>query len=82
MIEAKIRAQGHKLAQYSARDLRLLAEQYFDQHRNALIAEATTTVEQWTLEGFFGKRAQRAFAEMKSVRIDTGNRTLAQTQAS
>jgi hypothetical protein len=66
-LRQKIRAQGYKLPEYSARDLRLLVEQYFDQHRDELIAEATATVEHWTAEGKFGKQAQRDwFAKVSS----------------
>jgi hypothetical protein len=79
-VEAEVRAQGHKLAEYSSRDLRLLAEQYLDQHRAELMAEAKATVERWIAEGVFGKRAQRAWAETESVRKATGLRTLAPSQ--
>lgn len=66
-IEAKIRARGHKVSHYSARDLRVMAEAHFEQHRAELLADARTTVEQWTAEGFFGKRAQRAYAASHST---------------
>jgi hypothetical protein len=39
-IKLSLRAQGLKLAQFSAREIAVLAEDYFDQHRAQLIHEA------------------------------------------
>jgi hypothetical protein len=36
-IERQLQAQGQKLAHYSCRELRMMAEQYFHQHRAELI---------------------------------------------
>jgi hypothetical protein len=47
VIEFQLRAKGHKLAYYSSRELRLLAEQYFDQHRPELIADAEQAIATW-----------------------------------
>ncbi len=60
-VQAQLRAKGLKLAQFSARDIGLLAEAYLDQHRAELLAGAKAIVERWMAEGFFGKRAQRAW---------------------
>jgi hypothetical protein len=53
----KLRGHGVKVNQIPMRDLRALAEAYLAQHREALLADASELVEQWRLEGFFGKRA-------------------------
>jgi hypothetical protein len=42
-----------------------MAMAYLAEHRE-LMVEARATVERWTLEGVFGKRAQRAFANIRS----------------
>jgi ribose 5-phosphate isomerase RpiB len=65
-IKRQIKAQGHKLANYSARELALLAEDYFTAHSAALIEEAKPVVDHWLATGFFGKRAQRAFANIET----------------
>ena len=80
-VQRQLQAQGLKLAQFSAKDITLLAEGYLAQHRHELIVEAMTTVEQWTARGVFGKRAQRAWADAESVRDVTSLRTLSQPQA-
>jgi hypothetical protein len=65
-IERQIRARGERIAQYSCRDLALLAEQYLNEHQAELIAEAKASVERWAAEGFFGKRVQRALANINT----------------
>jgi hypothetical protein len=60
-IKTQLQAEGIKVNHVSVRDIRIQAEAYLDVHRTRLIAEATAIVEQWTAEGFFGKRAQRAW---------------------
>jgi hypothetical protein len=44
IIEFELRAKGLKVAHYSCRELRLLAEQYFNQHRAELIANAEEVI--------------------------------------
>ncbi len=75
-VKRQLQAQGLKVAHYSARDITILAERYLNDHRTELIAEAKETVECWVAEGFFGKRAQRVWAETDSVSNPTRNRTL------
>jgi hypothetical protein len=53
----RLQSQGLRVNQIPMRDLRALAEAYLAQHREALLADASELVEQWRLEGFFGKRA-------------------------
>jgi hypothetical protein len=60
-VEWQLRAQGEKISHYSHRELVQLAEAELERNRHELIAWAKPIVEQWTREGMFGKRAQRAF---------------------
>ena len=53
----KLQAQGRKVAHMARRDLRTLAEAYLQDHREALLAEASLVVDRWRREGKFGKRA-------------------------
>jgi hypothetical protein len=54
----RLQAQDLKVSRLPLRDLRARAEQYLADHREELITEARETVEQWRLQGFFGKRAK------------------------
>ena len=45
----KLQAQGRKVAHVARRDLRTLAEAYLQDHREALLAEASVVVERWRL---------------------------------
>ena len=53
----KLQAQGRKVAHMARRDLRTLAEAYLQDHREALLAEASLVVDRWRREGKFGKHA-------------------------
>ena len=53
----RLSAQGLKVAHMPRRDLRTLAEAYLQDHREALLAEASLVVERWRREGKFGKKA-------------------------
>jgi hypothetical protein len=53
----QLAAQGFLVSHFSQRDLRASAEAYLAVHRETLLADASELVEQWRLEGFFGKRA-------------------------
>ena len=57
-VKAQIRREGRiKLSAVPAREIAAMAEAYVLAHRE-LIAEARARVEQWRVEGFFGKAAQ------------------------
>jgi hypothetical protein len=43
-IQAQIRARGERIADYSCRDISVLAEAYMAQHRDELINKATVDV--------------------------------------
>jgi hypothetical protein len=46
-IKAQLRAEGLKLSQFSAKDISIRAEAWFDAHRAELIAEAEHTINTW-----------------------------------
>src|SRR6516162_4818808 len=54
-IKAQLRAEGLKLSQFSAKDISIRADAYFDVHRERLIAEAEQIIatspyfERWRL---------------------------------
>jgi hypothetical protein len=57
-VKAAIQREGRiKLSQVPPREITAQAEAYVLSHRE-LIAEARARVEQWRVEGFFGKTAQ------------------------
>jgi hypothetical protein len=58
LTKRQLQAQGLKPNHFSLRDLRIRAEQYLDDHREELVAEAKQIVLRWQREGFFGKRAK------------------------
>jgi hypothetical protein len=47
LVQASIRAKGQRLADFSAREIALLAEDYLAQHRAELIAEAENAIATW-----------------------------------
>ena len=46
-VRANIRAKGLKLAQFSAKEITILAEDYLAQHRERLRVEAEHTIATW-----------------------------------
>jgi len=46
-VKAQIRAQGLKVAHYSAKEISILAEAHLAQHREQLRAEAEHTINTW-----------------------------------
>jgi hypothetical protein len=52
----QLSAQGLRPSHFSHRELVIRAQQYLDQHRAELIAEAKAIVEHWQAAGVFGKR--------------------------
>lgn len=47
VVLLQLRAQGLKLAQFSAREIALLADDYLDRHRARLITEAEEIIAAW-----------------------------------
>ena len=59
-VKAAIQREGRiKLSAVPAREITALAEAYVLAHRRVIV-EARASVEQWRVEGFFGKRAALA----------------------
>jgi hypothetical protein len=56
-VKRQLRDRGLKVSHYSAKEISLLAEEYFAQHPE-LINEAVTRVERLRVKGYLGKRAQ------------------------
>jgi hypothetical protein len=46
-VKAQIRAQGLKVAHFTAKEISILAEDYVAQHREQLRAEAEHTIATW-----------------------------------
>lgn len=67
-IKRQLKAQGLKVSHFPHRELVTRAEQYLADHCEALITEAKALVEQWRVQGSFGKRAaQMAFINNRSL---------------
>jgi DNA-binding PucR family transcriptional regulator len=47
VVQANIRAKGQRLADFSAREITLMAEDYLAQHREQLRAEAEPAIATW-----------------------------------
>jgi hypothetical protein len=62
-VKLAFQRQGIKLANLSHRDICIAAEDYLAKHRDELLAEAAKVVDRWQRNGFFGKKAQRAWAQ-------------------
>ena len=56
-VKRQLRDRGLKVSHFSAKEISLLAEEYFAQHPE-LINEAVTAVERLRTGGYLGKRAQ------------------------
>ena len=56
-IKRQLRDRGLKVSHFSAKEISVLAEEYFVQHPE-LINEAAIVVERLRVEGYLGKRAQ------------------------
>jgi len=62
-VKDQLRKRGLKVSHYAARDITVMACEYFAEHRSELLPPAIETITRWTLAGEFGKRAQRAALE-------------------
>jgi hypothetical protein len=56
----RLRGMGLKPQHIPMREIVAIAEEYLPAHRAVLVAEAKVVVDEWTAEGFFGKRAARS----------------------
>jgi hypothetical protein len=71
-VKEQLRHEGVKVSHLAASEISALARSYLIEHRTELMPPAFEQAQRWMLEGFFGKRAQRAFCANLS--------SLAQTQ--
>jgi predicted nucleic acid-binding protein len=60
-VKAQLQRQGLRLSSIRVCELRTVAEAHLAEHREELIPDVKALVERWRQEGFFGKRAARAF---------------------
>jgi hypothetical protein len=60
-VKDALRRKGEKVSSFPACDITTMAKAYLAEHRE-LMVEAKAMVQRWTLEGVFGKRAQRALS--------------------
>ena len=47
-IQARIRSEGHRLIEYSCRELRDLTQAYFDANKAELLANAKHVIDTWS----------------------------------
>ena len=66
-VKRQFQAQGLKVSHIAAREITAAANDYLRDHPE-LIADARETVDCWLAEGFFGKRAQRAWRATLNTR--------------
>ena len=71
-VKDAIRRKGEKVSAYPACEIAAMAKAYLAEHRE-LMVEARATAERWTLDGVFGKRAQRALRAQLSSLAQTPN---------
>ena len=62
-VKRELKGRGLKVSHFSAKQISILAEEYFAEHGAELLPDAITTVERWRAQGYLGKRAQRCFVQ-------------------
>jgi vacuolar-type H+-ATPase subunit E/Vma4 len=63
----RLRGMGLKPQYMPMREIVVIAEEYLAAHRAVLVAEAKVAVDEWTAEGFFGKRAARSVQHLQDL---------------
>ena len=89
-VEDALRARGHKVVNFSHREIAIMANEYAVRNPE-LLNEAATLVERWRIEGHWGKRAMAMgsvpllapplTAQAQSVRKGPELRTLPASEA-
>jgi hypothetical protein len=64
-VKDALKRERVRLADVEAREITERAREYLEAHPS-LVADARPIVESWFARGVFGKRAQRAFANLRS----------------
>ena len=75
-VKRQLRDKGLRVSHFSAKEISLLADEYFTQHPE-LINEAATRVERLRVEGYLGKRAE---CSQSSTNTNTRQTRSARTQ--
>ena len=65
LVKEELKRQRVRIADVEAREITARAKDYLIAHPE-LVADARPVVESWFARGVFGKRAQRAFANLRS----------------
>ena len=76
-VKEQLRSQGIKVSRVPAREITAMATAKVmedGEYRERLIAEARPIVDQWTAEGFFGKRAAQRQLERNSKHLSNSER--------
>ena len=88
-VKKQLRDKGLRVSHFSAKEISILADEYFTQHEAELLNDAATTVERLRVKGYLGKRAQAVrnpprlpAPRPQSVRNPPQIRTLAKPQSS
>lgn len=76
VVKDKLKRQGRRLADFEAREITALANEYLRQHPE-LVANARPIVESWIKQGRFGKRAQKAFIKQSKIEQTQVERSVA-----
>jgi hypothetical protein len=64
-VKEELKRKGLKPTHYSAREISLLAQQWFDAHVAEVMPDCLERAKAMILSGALGKRAQRAALEMQ-----------------
>ena len=80
-VKAELRKFGLKPSHYSAREISSWTEVFFDDHCADLMPPAIEQAQRWMLEGFFGKRAQKAFIKELGIEQSQGEESVANGQS-
>jgi hypothetical protein len=66
--KAELQRKGEKVSHYSAREITVLAQQWFDAHGAEIMPDCLAQARAMMLSGSLGKRAQREANEAKVLR--------------
>ncbi len=88
-VKKQLRDKGLRVSHFSAKEISILADEYFTQHEAELLNDAATTVERLRVKGYLGKPAQAVrnpprlpAPRPQSVRNPPQIRTFAKPQSS
>jgi hypothetical protein len=76
-VKNELRRFGLKPTHMAASEITSWAKLYLEDHAAELMGEAIKTVERWTREGVFGRRAQKEFIKHLGIEQSQGERNVA-----